>query len=349
MPRVKLPDGASLFYREDDFTEPWRNAQTVVLLHGFCRNSRFWYAWVPVLALHFRVIRPDLRGCGQSSVPPAGFTWSLKQYHDDLIAFLDAAGIEAAHFVGDSMGGMVLPYIYGRNPERLRSIVTCSSNLGLKGAMAKEMTAEAPSMTAAIVAAESLEEYARKTEASRLASDEVSADAREWYAREWASTGRGVWTGWSEMIVPEIDVTADLLQNIKIPLLFLAPSRCMKLPLEEARFWATRAPHGRLETINSASQGLAFARAEECARITLRFLLEHSSGADGADGADAQSSGTAHSKHKQDKDNVVNLGTEALFAIAEGLRGMYDSDVRSRPSEKLEELMRRIERGEDLS
>jgi hypothetical protein len=49
------------------------------------------------------------------------------------------------------------------------------------------------------------------------------------------------------------------------------------------------------------------------------------------------------------KDKVVSLGTETLFAIAEQLRRMYDADLRTKPSEKLERLMRRIQRGEDIS
>jgi len=48
------------------------------------------------------------------------------------------------------------------------------------------------------------------------------------------------------------------------------------------------------------------------------------------------------------KHNVGRLGTETLFAIAEQLRRMYDADLRTKPSEKLEQLMQRIERGEDV-
>jgi hypothetical protein len=47
------------------------------------------------------------------------------------------------------------------------------------------------------------------------------------------------------------------------------------------------------------------------------------------------------------KKNVVRLGTETLFAIADQLRRMYDADLRAKPSERLEELIQRIERGED--
>jgi hypothetical protein len=48
------------------------------------------------------------------------------------------------------------------------------------------------------------------------------------------------------------------------------------------------------------------------------------------------------------RDNVVRLGTETLFAIGEELRRMYDADLRSKPSQQLERLMRRIERGVDI-
>ena len=39
-----------LHYRIDDFTDPWREAGTVLLQHGFARSSKFWHAFVPHLA-----------------------------------------------------------------------------------------------------------------------------------------------------------------------------------------------------------------------------------------------------------------------------------------------------------
>jgi hypothetical protein len=50
-----------------------------------------------------------------------------------------------------------------------------------------------------------------------------------------------------------------------------------------------------------------------------------------------------------DSSNVVRLGTETLYAIGEELRRMYDADLRSRPSEQLDRLLKHIERGEDLA
>jgi len=70
-------------------------------------------------------------------------------------------------------------------------------------------------------------------------------------------------------------------------------------------------------------------------------------------GDPTMSSSTLRSKmsppdNDADRGNVVRLGTETLFAIGEELRRMYDADLRSKPSPRLERLMAMIERGEKL-
>jgi hypothetical protein len=49
------------------------------------------------------------------------------------------------------------------------------------------------------------------------------------------------------------------------------------------------------------------------------------------------------------RDNVVSLGNESMVAIAEELRRMYAAYLREKPPERIARLMRKIERGEDLS
>src|SRR5438067_4445386 len=64
-------DGISLAYYVDDFTDPWKSAPTLLLLHAAMGSARRYFAWVPHLARDYRVVRLDLRGHGQSPVPPA--------------------------------------------------------------------------------------------------------------------------------------------------------------------------------------------------------------------------------------------------------------------------------------
>ena len=47
MPTAKLDESLEMYYEDDDYTDPWRNPEIVVLHHGNAKSSRLWYAWVP--------------------------------------------------------------------------------------------------------------------------------------------------------------------------------------------------------------------------------------------------------------------------------------------------------------
>src|SRR2546425_9601675 len=67
----KASDGLQLAYTIDDFTDPWTSPPTLLLLHAAMGHAKRYYAWVPRLSRHYRVVRMDLRGHGHSHVPPA--------------------------------------------------------------------------------------------------------------------------------------------------------------------------------------------------------------------------------------------------------------------------------------
>jgi pimeloyl-ACP methyl ester carboxylesterase len=79
------------------------DASPVMLVHGWPQN---WWAWrevIPALAGRFRVIAPDLRGHGWTEAPASGY--EKEQLASDLLAVLDALGIERATWVGHDWGG----------------------------------------------------------------------------------------------------------------------------------------------------------------------------------------------------------------------------------------------------
>src|ERR687883_1962643 len=63
-------DGTKLHYRYDDFTDPWKEAPLVVLVHPGLGSSQRLFGWVPHLARDYRVVRPDIRGHGKSRPGP---------------------------------------------------------------------------------------------------------------------------------------------------------------------------------------------------------------------------------------------------------------------------------------
>jgi 3-oxoadipate enol-lactonase len=52
-------DGLRLTYIIDDFTDPWKQAPVLLLLHAAMGSAKRYYAWVPALARHYRVVRMD--------------------------------------------------------------------------------------------------------------------------------------------------------------------------------------------------------------------------------------------------------------------------------------------------
>ena len=79
--KLRLDDGTELFYTVDDFTDPWTEPQTVLMHHGMAKNHRMWFGWVPTIARHYRVIRFDMRGMGQSGVPDPGLSLVAGQFY----------------------------------------------------------------------------------------------------------------------------------------------------------------------------------------------------------------------------------------------------------------------------
>jgi len=105
--KLRLSDGAELFYTIDDYTDPWTQPETVVLHHGMAKNHQLWYAWIPILAQHYRVVRFDMRGMGQSSVPAPGYPWSLENFAKDLLELLDQLELSRVHLIGETVGVLI--------------------------------------------------------------------------------------------------------------------------------------------------------------------------------------------------------------------------------------------------
>ena len=59
------------------------------------------------MARHYRVIRFDMRGMGQSAVPEPGYPFSVDNFAKDLAEFADKLGLEKFHLIGETVGGSI--------------------------------------------------------------------------------------------------------------------------------------------------------------------------------------------------------------------------------------------------
>jgi pimeloyl-ACP methyl ester carboxylesterase len=103
------PNNQKSHYISNDFSDPWKPHDTILIQHGFGRHAEFWYHWIPVLARKYRVIRRDLRGHGRSSYPKAGdkYEYDADTILGEIVDILDQLGVDKVHFLGESTGGML--------------------------------------------------------------------------------------------------------------------------------------------------------------------------------------------------------------------------------------------------
>src|SRR4051794_25753250 len=102
-------------------------APPLLLLHSLGTSLHVWDPVVPALSAAFRVIRPDNRGHGGTTVMPGPY--SIEQLGADALGVLQALGIERAHVVGLSIGGLIAQELANQAPDRLLSLVLMDTAL----------------------------------------------------------------------------------------------------------------------------------------------------------------------------------------------------------------------------
>ncbi len=260
---ARLPDGGEIAYDDYNFSPPWSKVETIVLVHGFSKNRKMWYSWIPGLAQNYRVIRLDQRGHGDSSPPPPGFKMGLRPFSQDLAWFLDSIGVESAHFVMAEFSSAVALDFAPTFPHRLQSLVMPGFGYNWReGAVDKAEWVR-------ICENEGSEAWARATNKYRLPADAAPA-MREWYIREQARI-----PGWFLAEVFRYNQTLDLsdqLPKIPVPTLVISGSEARQGTAEHARIGVQRIPRCRLVVLDGMPFNVMSASPERCVAETLRFL-----------------------------------------------------------------------------
>jgi pimeloyl-ACP methyl ester carboxylesterase len=99
----------------------------VLLVHGFPDSAHLWRAQIPALTgAGLRAIAPDMRGFGASDKPEAVDAYGLGRAVADLVAVLEALGIERARVVGHDWGAAVAWLLAAIHPQRVERLVAMS-------------------------------------------------------------------------------------------------------------------------------------------------------------------------------------------------------------------------------
>jgi len=103
-------------------------AEDLVLVHGLATSLAFWYLpYASVFSERYRVTMFDLRGHGRSELTAGGYAPQAQAA--DLEGLMDHLGIERAHFVAHSFGGVVALGLARRAPARVSSLVLADTQV----------------------------------------------------------------------------------------------------------------------------------------------------------------------------------------------------------------------------
>jgi len=256
--------GCTLSWSLTDLTPPWLTApETIVMHHGIGANRDIFAGWLPALIHTHRILRFDMRGHGDSARPDPAAEIDIDRLSDDLFAVMDAAGVERAHLVGESIGGTIVLNAALRAPERVRTLTV--SNGAHLGASIQSVAG-----WKRMIEDDGMAGWSRFMMRSRFHDGAISGDMWRWFEAQQA-------TACPDTVLRMLGalVGADLagrLSELRPPLLLLHPDGSPFIPVSVMAGFRDLVPGARLHVIGSARHGLPFSHATVCARLLADFI-----------------------------------------------------------------------------
>ena len=273
MPNLNRAPDLSIRYQVNDFTDPWKKRPILLLQHGNGRSGCFWYRWVPLLARHFKIVRPDMRGLGGSAKPiDLESSLTLDNLVGDLVALLDHLNASAVHYCGESMGGILGLALSARHPDRIRTLTLVGTPVFIERHMKDRYAMGHGSRIKAMERMGIRDWVAATTRKTRLPADEEPA-LFDWYVDEFAKGDPDVQVAMSKLVN-----TADassFLPAVRAPVLGLYPTSGQITSDRQENLLREGLANFTMLHLPTAYHMVQLLYPEECTEALLRFCAQH--------------------------------------------------------------------------
>ena len=257
-------------FAENDGVKIYWDAQgegaPVLLIMGLGWPAASWHRTRPILNLHYRTIAFDNRGVGQSATPPGPY--SMAQMAADAAAVLKAVGVNTAHVLGVSMGGMIAQEFALQYPQKVRSLMLgCTMAGGPDAVQASSEVVDvlmSRSGTDPEAFAAAINPFIYDAGTPRARMDEDLAARRKWFP-----TPEGYFAQLQAIIGWE---AYSRIAQIQAPTLVMHGENDRLVPPENAKLIAARIPGAKLVMIPNASHVFSTDQAEAAHAAILDFL-----------------------------------------------------------------------------
>ncbi|TNF88323.1 MAG: alpha/beta hydrolase [Gammaproteobacteria bacterium] len=247
--------GANIYF------ETQGSGDAILFAHGAGGNAGIWFEQIAAFSDRYQCIAFDHRTFARSPADPA--TISPAQYRDDALAVLDAAGVEQAHVVAQSMGGWTTMRLLLDVPARVRSVVMSATPGGLENRQptesARNLTSSTDQGTSGVMATMS---KATAKDPSRM----QLYQAINTFNTEFA------WTNLRSLGGAEFIITRDMVADVVQPVLFVAGDEDPLFPADLLGSYVSWFPDARLEVVKDAGHSPYFEQPAVFNRLLDGFL-----------------------------------------------------------------------------
>lgn len=263
MPFVQATDGTRIHYEVTGKS----GATPVLMIQGLGASKNAWNLQRIAMATRFRIISFDNRGAGRSDKPTEPFT--LEQMADDALAVLDAAGIDTAHVVGASMGGVISQIVAVKFPHRVRSLTlvcTACRNHPWRQELLQSWAKTAADKGMIEVGKEAAQWVMSPRSFRRL------VPAFTWMGPLAALRPRHSFVSQIDAILNTREDLVDQLSTITAPTMVIVGNQDILTPRGDSEEIAERIPNAELVVISGAAHGLMMEHSSTFNRILIEFL-----------------------------------------------------------------------------
>lgn len=259
----RTSDGLSLRYVVDDYTDPWRTPQTVLLVHAAMGSSRRFFAWVPHLAREFRVVRIDLRGHGESD-PHGAEPITFERLVQDVAELVDHLALPQVHIAGSSAGAYISQGYASRHPDRVRTLGCFAATAGMKTGHVDY------GAWLARIQRDGLQRFLRDTIRDRVNVETAPPGFIDWFVTEAGRTNIGTLARFVPLMASQ-DLSKELA-GVRCPVLAVAPGGDPLHTIDEYRALQRIVPDCEFVVLEGMPHNITDTAPDRCAQELLRFL-----------------------------------------------------------------------------
>ncbi|MFW9962814.1 MAG: alpha/beta fold hydrolase [Candidatus Sifarchaeia archaeon] len=250
-----------------------QDAPPLVLIGGWASFRWIWFRQIPTLMKKYKCIVFDNRGAGKSSKPD--YPYNMEMMAADTVGLLDALGVERAHILGISMGGLIGQQIALSYPEKVHSLILVSTHFG--GPNHIPIPDDVVALLVALPTETISYEQAREMRYRATFSPQFIAENKELMEQidEWVQQHPAPLYAQvhQSSATAEFDSESEL-KNITAPTLILQGANDFTILPKNAELLAERIPNSKLQFIEGAAHFVIIEKYEEFNQEVMSFIDE---------------------------------------------------------------------------